>query len=148
MNGSRVTCELPNTKAYQFNGVLERMTAQPSLYSRLGGYDAISAVADNLLPRLLSDHQLGRFWKHRGQDGLDRERQLLVDFLCHNAGGPMYYTGRNMLATHRGMQISKSDWEKFLGHLQETLAHFELPDAEQNDVISFIQSTQSEIVES
>ncbi len=118
-----------------------------TLYGRLGGYDAIAAVADNLLPRLISDDQLGRFWEHRGEDGLQREKQLLVDFLCHQAGGPLYYTGRNMLTTHRGMRNSESDWQRFIGHLNATLAHFELGDAEQNDVLAFIHSTKAEIVE-
>ena len=66
-----------------------------TLYKRLGGYDAIAAVADNLLPRLTADAQLGRFWQHRGEDGVRREKQLLVNFLCASAGGPMYYTGRD-----------------------------------------------------
>ena len=118
-----------------------------SLYTRLGGYDAISAVSDNLLPRLMGDEQLGRFWQHRGEDGIRREKQLLVDFLCESAGGPMYYTGRGMELTHRGMRISESDWSRFIGHLEATLAHFNLADAEKNDVLGFIATTKSEIVE-
>jgi hemoglobin len=118
-----------------------------SLYERLGGYDAVSAVANDLLPRLIADDQLGRFWAHRGIDGVEREKQLLIDFLCHNAGGPLYYTGRGMTVTHRGMRISESDWSTFLGHLRDTLEHFDLPDAEKTDVLSFIESTKSEIVE-
>jgi len=39
-----------------------------TLYARLGGYDAIAAVTDNLLPRLQQDPRLGRFWQHRGTD--------------------------------------------------------------------------------
>ncbi len=117
------------------------------MYERLGGYDAISAVANNLLPRLMADSALGRFWEHRGADGLEREKQLLIDFLCHHSGGPMYYTGRNMLLTHRGMGISESDWERFMGHVNETLAHFDLAEAERSDVIAFIESTRSDIVE-
>lgn len=123
------------------------MSDSPSLYSRLGGYDAISAVADNLLPRLMADDQLGRFWQHRGEDGIQREKQLLVDFLCSSAGGPMYYTGRDMATSHRGMRISESDWERFIGYVNDTLAHFELADAEKNDVLGFIDSTRAEIVE-
>jgi truncated hemoglobin YjbI len=56
--------------------------ATTTLYERLGGYDAIAAVVDDLLPRLVSDPQLGRFWKHRGEDSMRREKQLLIDFLC------------------------------------------------------------------
>ena len=118
-----------------------------SLYERLGGYEAISAVANNLLPRLMADENLGRFWQHRGTDGIEREKQLLIDFLCHNAGGPMYYTGRSMTASHRGMRISNSDWTSFIGHLHDTLDHFNLPEAERSDVLAFIDSTKSEIVE-
>ena len=47
-----------------------------TLYDRLGGYDAITAVANDLLPRLQTDPQLGRFWAHRGEDGVKREKQL------------------------------------------------------------------------
>jgi hemoglobin len=36
-----------------------------TLYERLGGYDAITAVANDLLPRLQADPQLGRFWARR-----------------------------------------------------------------------------------
>ena len=119
----------------------------PSLYDRLGGYDAIAAVANNLLPRLMADDQLGRFWQNRGSDGIDREKQFLIDFLAHSTGGPMYYTGRDMTITHRGMQISESDWSRFIGHLNDTLKHFDLPASETSNVLAFIESTKSEIVE-
>lgn len=123
------------------------MADDKSLYERLGGYDAITAVASNLLPRLQADSQLGRFWQHRGSDGIAREKQLLIDFLCHNAGGPVYYTGRNMRLSHQGMRISASDWSRFLGHLHDTLDVFQLPQRERDDVIAFVQSTRDEIVE-
>ena len=118
-----------------------------SLYERLGGYDAIAAVAGNLLPRLQGDAALGRFWAHRGADGVLREKQLLIDFLCANAGGPLLYTGRDMKTSHQGMRISESDWAAFLGHLRATLEGFRVPDAERRDVLAFIDSTKRDIVE-
>ena len=124
--------------------------ADPSpttLYYRLGGYDAIAAVADNLLPRLMGDEQLGRFWKHRGDDGIQREKQLLVDYLCSSAGGPMYYTGRDMALSHRGMKISESDWAAFIGHVEATLDAFSVPERERGEVLAFIGSTKADIVE-
>ena len=118
-----------------------------TLYERLGGYDAISAVADNLLPRLQADPQLARFWQHRGEDGVRREKQLLIDFLCSSAGGPLYYTGRDMKISHKGMRISEGDWSAFLGHLHATLEAFEVPQAERDEVVAFVQSTKPDIVE-
>jgi hemoglobin len=123
------------------------MSSESTLYDRLGGYNAIAALSDDLLPRLQGDAQLGRFWQHRGDDGIRREKQLLVDFLCMSAGGPMYYTGRDMLTSHKGMRISESDWEVFIGHLKDALGKFEVPETESSDVLAFIQSTKSDIVE-
>ena len=56
------------------------METGKSLYQRLGGYDAIAAVADDLLPRLMNDQLLGRFWQNRAADSIAREKQLLIDF--------------------------------------------------------------------
>lgn len=118
-----------------------------TLYSRLGGYDAIAAVADDLVQRLMADSELRRFWQNRGEDGIKRELQLLIDFLCAAAGGPMYYTGRDMRTVHKGMNISESDWRLFTRHLVATLDNFSVPDAEKQDVLGFVESTKADIVE-
>lgn len=123
------------------------MSEEKSLYERLGGYDAVAAVCANLLPRLRADAQLGRFWEHRGEDGIQREYQLLVDFLCNAAGGNMYYTGRDMKLSHKGMRISESDWNIFMGHLNATLDHFQVPDLERSQVVGFVESTKADMVE-
>jgi hypothetical protein len=49
---------------------------QKTLYQPLGGYDAIAAVANDLLPRLRNDPQLGRFWKNRAEDSIMRKTVL------------------------------------------------------------------------
>ena len=92
-----------------------------TLYERLGGYGAIAPVANDLLPRLQADSQLGRFWAHRGEDGVKREKQL---------------RGRDMALCHRGMRISESDWNVFLGHAAATLANFQVPEAERRDIVA------------
>lgn len=118
-----------------------------TLYERLGGYDAISAVANDLLTRVKVDPQLARSWQHRGEDGIKRKRQLLIDFLCSNAGGPLYYTGRDTRTSHQGMKISESDWSALLEHLNATLKGFRVPVAERDEVVTFVQSTKPDIVE-
>ena len=123
------------------------MSEAKTLYARLGGYDAIAAVAENLVSRLRTDERLGRFWAHRGEDGIRRETQLLIDFLCHSAGGPLFYTGRDMKTSHKGMRITEEDWSSLMMHLNATLNHFQVPDAEKAAVVGFVQSTKGEVVE-
>jgi hemoglobin len=123
------------------------MSDTQTLYARLGGYDAIAAVANELVSRLRADTLLGRFWANRGDDGIQREIQLLIDFLCHSAGGPLLYTGRDMKISHKGMQISETDWSALMLHLNATLDHFQVPATEKEAVIGFVQSTKSDVVE-
>ncbi len=118
-----------------------------SLYKRLGGYVAISAVVDDLVDRLANNKQLGRFYEHRGIDGINREKQLTKDFISEKTGDPLYYRGRNMKLAHAGMRMSKSDWTIFMNLLNETLNKFNVPSSEKNDVISLIDSLRNVIVE-
>ena len=120
---------------------------EKTLYERLGRYDGITGFVHDLLPRLESDSQLGRFWQNRGDDGIKREKQLLIDYLCSNAGGPIYYTGRDMKVSHVGMKISESDWSVFLGHAGDTLTALSVPKQECDDVVAFVLSLKDEIVE-
>jgi hemoglobin len=118
-----------------------------SLYQRLGGYDAIAAVAAALVGRLQADARLGRYWAHRGSDGVKRELQLLIDFLCASAGGPLFYTGRDMKTAHAGMRIDEGDWAVFSEHALATLDSFRVPAAERDAVMGFVQSLKADIVE-
>ncbi len=121
--------------------------AEASLYERLGGYEGIVAFTNDLLPRMQADPQLGRFWKNRGEDGMAREHQLLIDYLCASAGGSMYYTGRNMKLTHKGMKISEGDWSIFLEHAGATMKALHVPKQECDDVAAFVTSLKPDIVE-
>ncbi len=118
-----------------------------SLYQRLGGYDAIAAVTDALMVRIKDDDKLRRFYDHRGADGIAREQQLLIDFLCTSTGGPMVYTGRDMKSLHVGMRLDEEDWKRAMAHLTATLEAFEVPEQEKGEVMSFHEDMKSEIVE-
>src|SRR6266849_1432877 len=99
-----------------------------SLYSRLGGYDAIAAVVYDLLARLRNDQRLARFWTSpRSSDTNRRERQLAVDFISAAAGGPTFYLGRDMKTSHAGMGINPDDYAAFKRHLRATLEQFKVP---------------------
>ncbi len=118
-----------------------------TLYERVGGYDAVAAVVDALMVRIKADEKLRRFYDHRGADGIAREQQLIIDYLCTTTGGPMVYTGRVMKPVHVGMRLDEEDWKRAMVHLKETLDAFEVPEQEKGEVMSFHETLKSEIVE-
>lgn len=118
-----------------------------SLYERLGGYDAITVVVADLMVRIKNDSKLRRFYDHRGADGIAREEQLLVNFLCASSGGPVIYTGRDMKVLHNNMRLCEDDWERAMAHLTSTLEAFEVPELEKGEVLRFHERLKPEIVE-
>ena len=118
-----------------------------SLYARLGGYDAVAAASDELLARLQADPQLGGYWKGASLSNRRRARQLIVDYMTEAAGGPAFYTGRDMKTSHAGMGVNGAEWDLFLGHARATLDHFGVGERERNDVLGFFASLRSDIVE-
>jgi hemoglobin len=124
------------------------MPESASLYTRLGGYDAIAAVVDDLLPRLRSDELLSRFWTSpRSVNTHNRERQLAVDFIAAAAGGPTIYLGRDMKMSHKGMGITKADYTAFMRCLGATMDKFEVSEPERSEVVAFVTGLEPEIVE-
>jgi hemoglobin len=122
--------------------------ADDSLYSRLGGYDAIAAVTDDFLARLEKDDKLGRFFQGVSADSLVRIRQHVVDLVCAQTGGPCKYIGRDMKTAHAGLGITKADWERSNMRFGETLAKFKVPEKEQKELAGVLAPLEKVIVDS
>lgn len=123
--------------------------AQDSLCGKLGGGDAISTVVKSFLMKMRKDDadKLGRFWLHRGDNGVAREEQLIVDFVQSATGCDRLYVGRSMPDAHKGMKLSSKDWDRTVALLQATLDEFKVPSDLQKDVVALVGTTRSQIVE-
>jgi len=126
---------------------LAAQEAKPTLYKRLGGYDALAAVTDDFLGRLAADPSLGRFFVGTSKEHLGRIRQLVVDQLCAATGGPCIYIGRDMKTTHEGLAITEADWDTAVKHLNATLDKFKVPKPEQDEVRAAIGGLEKDIVQ-
>lgn len=119
----------------------------PALYQRLGGYDALAAVADDFLGGLAADRQLARFFVGVSADSLRKLRQHVVDQLCEASGGPCNYFGRSMRTAHAGLGITESDWQLTVKHLTATFDKFKVPDKERSELVALLASLKADIVE-
>ena len=121
--------------------------SETSLYERVGGYDVIAAMIDDLLQRVTTDPQIGVYWKGHSNDSMKRDRQLLVDYLCESTGGPVIYRGRDMKTSHEGLGITESDWNIFIQHTVAMLDKFELPLREKEDCLAAVLVLKEDTVE-
>lgn len=119
------------------------MDQQP-LYERLGGGDAIVAVIDDFVARCAGDTRInGKFVR----TDIPRLKSMLADQVTAASGGPGYYNGRSMEETHEGMGVTAGEFDALVGDLVATLNRFNVPDAEQQELLGILGPLRSDIVE-
>jgi hemoglobin len=119
-----------------------------SLYQRVGGYDVIAAVIDDLFAILHGDPAFARFFGGRSEDSAIRSRQLLVDQMCALSGGPCHYIGRDMKTSHSGLGITNAEWEANMRASDVALANVGVGDAERAEFLALFEHYRDDIVES
>jgi hemoglobin len=120
---------------------------EKSLYERLGGYNAVAAVVDDFVGRLIADKKFERFFVGHSTDSKKRIRQHIVDQFCAAAGGPCIYTGRTMKDSHQGLGINEDEWNAAAKHLVATLDKFKVGEREKKELLDFVTTLKGDIVE-
>ena len=124
---------------------------QPSLYERLGGAYSIATVVDDFIERLLvnatlnANPALSEARTHVPKAGLKFHVTALV---CEVSGGPCKYTGRAMKQSHQHLNITQAEWDAMVGDFKATLNKFQVPQREQQELITIVGSTKNDIVRS
>ena len=125
----------------------EADSKQKTLYQRLGGYDVIAAIIDNMGARAINDPAFSKFFTEDDEELQKRGRQRAVNLLCELTGGPCFYTGRDMRTIHEGLGITNEHWHLNLGYLGETLDELNIVGDEKSDVIAIFAGLKGDIVE-
>jgi hemoglobin len=135
------SCELAQGRLQRQQEVeaLER-----SLYERLGGIEAITAVARAFEDRAAKDDRINQKFARTNLDRLTKE---FVDQLCQDTGGPCTYTGLSMKQTHTNMGVTSGEWDAFMEDLVATLDGFNVGKAEQDQLLNILRPMRADIVE-
>ena len=118
---------------------------EKSLYEQIGGAEGISRLVDAFYVRVLADPQLKRFFA--GVE-MGKLRGMQEELFSSALGGPMRYSGRSMLQAHRRLQIGLQDYQRFMGHLFDTLddAGFGLSEQERYEVIGRLNILTNDVI--
>jgi hemoglobin len=115
-----------------------------SLYSRLGGRAAITAVVDNFVTNVAKDNRINKFFA--GAD-IPRLKRLLVQQICQGSGGPCKYEGRSMREAHRGMGVGNPDFDALVQDLVKSLNKFNVPQREQQELLALLGPMRRDVVQ-
>ena len=115
-----------------------------SLYERLGGVEAITAVARAFDERAGHDDRINQKFARTDLARLTKE---FVDQLCHDTGGPCTYTGLSMTAAHTNMGVTDGEFDAFLDDLAAVLDEFKVAKADQDELLRLLRPMRADIVE-
>lgn len=118
--------------------------SEKSLYDRLGGKPAITAVVDEFVARVAADARINAFFAHTDIAHLKME---LVNQICEASGGPCKYTGRSMKDAHRGMGVGDADFNALVEDLVGALDKFNVGKAEKDQLLGVLGPMKKDIVE-
>jgi len=116
---------------------------QKSLYDRLGGKDALTAVVDDFVGNVAADKRINGFF---AKADVPRLKRNLVDQICQGTGGPCVYTGKDMKTAHKGMGITDADFNALVEDLVKTLNKFNVPAKEQGELLGILGPMKPQIV--
>jgi hemoglobin len=115
-----------------------------SLFERLGGKDAITAVVDDFVARCAADTRInGKFIR----TDIPRLKAELVDQICAASGGPCTYRGRDMHTTHEGMHVTAGEFDALVQDLVATLVKFNVAEADRAELAGVLAPLRPDIVE-
>ena len=122
---------------------------EKTLYERLGGKKAITAVVDEFVKNCATDDRIKAFFKQTASDPqrLAKFKANLVDQICEAAKGPCKYKGKDMKTAHQGMGIKDQHFNALVEDLVKALDKFKVGEKEKNELLGALGPMKSQIVE-
>ncbi len=123
-----------------------------TLWDRLGGEPAVTAVVEDFVGRAAADPKVNftrkgqpREWEATPANVKKLQRRL-VEFISSATGGPLKYTGRDMVSSHANMKITEAEFNALAGHLVAALDEFKVPQKEKDELVAIVAGTKDQIV--
>ena len=132
------------------------MEPEPTLYERLRladqtgtpqfGRAAIAIVVDDFVAIVVADPRVNARFKALQPAAVAKLKSNLSDQICEAAGGPCSYFGRDMKATHKGMNITDAEWNATVQDLAKALDKNKVPAQEKGELLGALGPMKKDIV--
>lgn len=115
-----------------------------SLYERLGRFDGISRIVNDVVDAHLANPLVAT--RYQASKDLDRVRNMAIEFFCAGCGGPEAYTGRDLLETHKGMNINEQEYMAVMDDILGTLEKHGIDAGTRGEVTAILYSLKGQVL--
>ncbi|CAM3315810.1 truncated hemoglobin [Halomonas lysinitropha] len=117
-----------------------------TLYERLGGHAGIDKLVNRIVDLHLENEVAGPRYRALDEEAIDHAREKVKEFLAAGSGGPVEYTGRSMIETHTGMNVSAAEFVAVVDDIMQAMQEMEYPQPVCNEVLGVAYSLKEEII--
>lgn len=115
-----------------------------SLYRELGEQAGITRIVEGMLLNIAGDPRIVR---HFENIDIVRLRDKLVEQICVEAGGPCTYTGDSMEESHKGQNLTPSDFNALVENLQDAMSTQGVPMPAQNRLLARLAPMRAQVID-
>jgi len=119
-------------------------TTTATLYDRLGRRDGITRITRELIKNHMANPLVSQ--RYSQIKDMDRVERNVIDFFCAGSGGPETYAGKDMLNTHRGMNISEQEFVSVIDDAMAALETCGVDALVRNDVLAVLWSMKADVI--
>ncbi len=117
------------------------MTA--SLYERLGGTEGITQIANDVVDNHMNNSHISKRFADTDVAAL---KNAAATFFISGTGGPDVYKGKDLLAAHKGMNISATEFMAVLEDSLDALEKNNIAQREQEEVLFALFSMRTQVM--
>ena len=119
-------------------------TETVSLYDRLGRFDGITRIVHDVMENHLANPTIRP--RFAAAKDLDHAKKMAVEFFCAGCGGPEPYTGRDLVLTHTGMNISEQEYMAAMDDILAALEKNDIDPATRGEVTAVLYSLKGQVI--
>ncbi|OJW85558.1 group 1 truncated hemoglobin [Thiobacillus sp. 65-1402] len=114
-----------------------------TLYERLGSRPGIEAIVEDIWNNHVSNPLVNK--RYANSDPATVKR-LVTEMCCAGFGGPETYTGRDMLTTHKGMNINDTEFVAVCDDVLKALDKHNVGKRERDEILCILYSLKGDVV--
>ncbi|MGZ7455400.1 group I truncated hemoglobin [Pseudomonas sp. Ma2-10] len=134
----------PLILALLLSACVQQPPKDDSLYRDLGERPGITRIVEGMLLKIAKDERIvERFRKI----DIQRLRDKLIEQFCVEAGGPCVYTGDSMAESHKGQNVSRSDFNALVEDLIAAMDEQGVSVPVQNRLIARLAPMRPDVIE-
>lgn len=121
---------------------------EKTIFEKLGGEEGISGAVEQIVARHLENDDIKHYFipLTENPEKFEQFKQHVKDFLAAGTGGGTEYKGRDMLSTHKGLNISEADFLSAIDDILFVLDANKVDRTSRNELLATLYSLKDAVI--